>query len=68
MNHIEYGGMSYRQASLEGERLVKKAAETGNWFSIIGQLQELMFIMKMSPEARQWDVRSCEPQAVDCPK
>lgn len=43
--YYEYLGMSYEQASREGERLVKLAAKTGNWFSIIGRLAALREIM-----------------------
>jgi hypothetical protein len=38
--------MSYEQASREGERLVKRAAETGNWFAIIDRLATLREIMQ----------------------
>lgn len=42
----EYAGMSYEQASKAGLALVKKAAESGNWFAIIERLTALRTIMK----------------------
>lgn len=38
-------GMSYEQASREGERLIKEAASTGHWHSIVDDLVELKRLM-----------------------
>ncbi len=39
-------GMSYEQASREGERLLKQALETGNWHRIVDDLVQLRELMK----------------------
>lgn len=41
----EYASLSYEQASREGFLLVREAAKSGNWFSIIDRLSDLKRIM-----------------------
>jgi hypothetical protein len=42
---LEYSGMSYQQASREGERLLHEAIKTGRWFELPERLSELRAIM-----------------------
>lgn len=46
MNYYRYRGMSYEQLSREISRLLKDAADSGNWFNKIEQLEELIARMK----------------------
>lgn len=41
----KFQGMSYEQASREGERLIKEAAATGHWHSIVDDLVDLKRLM-----------------------
>ena len=41
----KYKGMSYEQASREGQKLVIEAAHSGNWHSIVDDLVELKRLM-----------------------
>ena len=40
-----FAGMSYRQASEEAERLLKRALASGSWFDLPDQLVALRWIM-----------------------
>ena len=46
LNDIRLSGMSREQASREGLRLLNRAAKTGNWHAILGDLIELRAIMR----------------------
>lgn len=46
MRNIQLAGMSYEQASRHGLKLVQKAAETHNWFTVLDDLVELREIMQ----------------------
>ncbi|MEE7491102.1 hypothetical protein [Methylobacterium oryzae] len=43
--HLRYAGMSYRQASEEAERLLKRALASGSWFALPEALVVLRSVM-----------------------
>lgn len=46
MPELKYRGMSYEQASREGERLLQEALKTGRWFDLPELLMQLRAIMQ----------------------
>jgi hypothetical protein len=54
----DYRGLSYEQASREGLRLVRQAAETGAWHKILEPLtalREIMALMVRRPPSQEDD-------------
>lgn len=49
----EYAGLSYQEASLEGERLLREAIRTGRWFELPERLSDLRAIMHRSDSKQE---------------